>query len=143
MAGPVIVVSVPPEKICWRGTPTYAGNSVYTADGEPLAPAWSMISLPLIGDVQANRLRANQLADRIKERLKDYMESPTVSVSVIQVNSYIIYVLGEVTTPGKYQLKSYATVLQAIAVAGGFTQFASKNNLRVIRNGVNGHGEQG
>ena len=102
-----------------------------------------MISLPLIGDVQANGLHANKLADRIKERFKEYMESPTVSVSVTQVNSYSIYVLGEVTNPGKYQLKSYATVLQAIAVAGGFTQFASKNNLRVIRNGVNGHGEQG
>jgi polysaccharide export outer membrane protein len=100
-----------------------------------------MISLPLIGDVLAKGLTANQLATRIAERLKEFKENPSVSVSVKEVNSYYIYVLGEVSKPGKYQLKSFTTVLQAIAVAGGFTLFASKNNLQVIRNSANGDGQ--
>jgi polysaccharide export outer membrane protein len=100
-----------------------------------------MISLPLIGDVLAKGLTANQLATRIAERLKEFKENPSVSVSVKEVNSYYIYVLGEVSKPGKYQLKSFTPVLQAIAVAGGFTLFASKNNLQVIRNSANGDGQ--
>jgi polysaccharide export outer membrane protein len=99
-----------------------------------------MISLPLIGDVPASGLTANELADEIGLRLKTFKEHPTVSVSVKEVNSYIVYLLGEVTKPGKYQLKSYTTVLQAIAMAGGFTPFASKNRMHVLRNGQNGGG---
>jgi len=56
-----------------------------------------------------------------------------VTVSVKEVNSYYVYVLGEVTKPGKFQLKSHATVLQAVAIAGGFTVFAAKNKMTVIR----------
>jgi polysaccharide export outer membrane protein len=100
-----------------------------------------VISLPLIGDVQARGLTANQLATRIAERLKEFKENPSVSVSVKEVNSYYVYVLGEVAKPGKYQLKSYTTVLQAIAVAGGFTLYASKNRLQVVRNSANGDGQ--
>lgn len=99
-----------------------------------------LISLPLIGDVRASGLTAEQLVQRIGERLKEFKESPSVSVSVREVNSYQVYVLGEVAKPGKYALKSYTTVLQAIATAGGFTQFASKNNIQVLRNGTNGDG---
>ncbi len=97
-----------------------------------------MISMPLIGDVRASGLVTDRLAREIAERLKAYMESPTVSVSVKQVNSYSFYILGEVANPGKFQLKSYATVLQAIALAGGFTQFASRNKIQVICNSANG-----
>jgi polysaccharide biosynthesis/export protein len=66
-------------------------------------------------------------------RLKDYKENPNVSVVVQQVNSYGIYVLGEVAHPGKYQLKSYTTVLQAVSMAGGFTPYASKNKMFMLR----------
>lgn len=100
-----------------------------------------MISMPLIGDVRASGLTANQLADQISKRLAEYKERPTVAVSVKEVNSYIIYVLGEVTKPGKYQLKTYTTVLQAISMAGGFTPFASKNRMQVVRNSRNGTGD--
>ena len=65
------------------------------------------ISMPLIGDVKAAGLQANELAKRIADRLTEYMASPTVSVQVKEVNSYFIYVLGEVTKPGKYPLKTY------------------------------------
>jgi len=99
-----------------------------------------MISIPLIGDVEAKGVTANQLAERLAARLKDFKESPSVTVTVKEVNSYNVYVLGEVTKPGKYQLKSHTTVLQAIAMAGGFTIYASKNKMQVVRNISNGDG---
>jgi len=92
-----------------------------------------MISMPLIGDVPAANLTANTLAKRISDRLTEYMASPIVSVQLKEVNSYFIYVLGEVTKPGKYPLKSYANVMQGISLAGGFTPFAKKNKMKVLR----------
>jgi polysaccharide export outer membrane protein len=98
-----------------------------------------LISMPLIGDVQAAGLTADALAQRIAERLKQYLAtSPAVSVSVKELNSYSVYVLGEVAKPGKFQLKSYITVLQAISMAGGFTDYAKKNRLQVVRVTQNG-----
>ena len=101
-----------------------------------------LISMPLIGDIPAAGITANDLAKRIAERLKEFMATPTVSVQVKEVNSYFIYVLGEVTKPGKYPLKSYATVMQGVSLAGGFTPFASKNKMHVLRVSSNGFGEQ-
>jgi len=92
------------------------------------------ISLPLIGDIQAGGLTPSQLRDEIVKRLKVYQESPTVSVIIQQINSLNIYVIGEVSRPGQYRLKSNTTLLQLLAMAGGFTQFASKNNIILIRN---------
>jgi polysaccharide biosynthesis/export protein len=93
-----------------------------------------LISMPLIGDIQAAGLTADALAQRITEHLKQYFATtPAVSVSVKTINSYSVFVLGEVAKPGKYQLKSYTTVLQAISLAGGFTQYASKNKLQIVR----------
>ena len=100
-----------------------------------------MISLPLVGDVQASGVTADQLGERIAERLKEFKENPSVTVSVKQVNSYNIYVLGEVPKPGKYQLRSYTTVLQAIAMAGGFTPYASRGKIQVVRDSANGEGK--
>jgi polysaccharide export outer membrane protein len=98
-----------------------------------------LISMPLIGDVQAAGLTADALAQRISDRLKQYIATtPAVSVSVKELNSYSVYVLGEVTKPGKFQLKSYVTVLQAISMAGGFTEWAKKNKLQVVRVSQNG-----
>jgi polysaccharide biosynthesis/export protein len=92
------------------------------------------ISLPLVGDVQASGLSASQVAE-IKE-------NPNVSVSVREVNSYFVYVLGEVQRPGKYPIKSYATVLQGVSLAGGFTNFAAKNRMAVLRTVTKSSGDQ-
>lgn len=100
------------------------------------------ISLPLIGDVQASGLNSSQVAAKIAARLTEFKENPNVSVSLKEVNSYFIYVLGEVLKPGKYPLKSYATVLQGVSMAGGFTQFASKNRMQVIRAHTNEDGKE-
>ena len=99
-----------------------------------------MISMPVIGDVQAAGLTSDQLAERITARLKEYKENPTVSVSVKEINSYNVFVIGEVAKPGKYQLKSYTTILQAISIAGGFTPYASRNKLQIVRHITNGNG---
>ena len=103
------------------------------------------ITLPLIGDVPAAGLTANVLAKRISERLTEYVSSPVVTVQVKEVNSYFIYVMGEVVKPGKYPLKSYVNVMQGIALGGGFAPFANKNKIKVLRNvstGAAGHEEK-
>lgn len=97
-----------------------------------------LISLPIIGDVQAAGITADELAKDISERLKKFVANPAVSVSVKELNSYSIYVMGEVTKPGKFQLKTYTTLLQAISMAGGFTEYAKKNSLQVVRTKPNG-----
>ena len=91
------------------------------------------ISLPLVGDVAAVGLTADQLTKEIAARLKGYKDTPNVSVVVQQVNSYSVFVMGEVAKPGRYQLKTYSTILQAISLAGGFTPYAAKNRMFVLR----------
>lgn len=94
------------------------------------------ISLPLIGDIQAAGRTAETLRKAILEMVKKYQENAVVSIIVKNINSYKIYVLGEVVKPGLYTLKAKTTLLQAIALAGGFTQFASKNRIVVVRESV-------
>lgn len=92
------------------------------------------ISLPLIGDIQAAGLTTEQLRVSIAEKLQSYYkEPPQISVILQQINSYAIYVLGEVRSPGKYVVKTDTTFLQAVTLAGGFTEFASKNRIMVRR----------
>jgi len=97
-----------------------------------------LISMPIIGDFQAAGLSANELAQRIADRLRQFVQNPAVSVNVKELNSYSVFVVGEVIKPGKYQLKSYVTVLQAISMAGGFTEYAKRNRLQVVRLKMNG-----
>ena len=91
------------------------------------------ISLPLIGDVVAVSRTSAQLTEEISTRLKSYMENPTVSIVVKEVNSYAIFVLGEVVKPGRYPLKSKTTLLQAVTLASGFTPVASRNKIVIFR----------
>lgn len=96
------------------------------------------ISLPLVGDVAAAGRTVAQLAEAIAERLKEFKENPQVAIVVKEVNSYAIYVLGEVSKPGKYPLKSKTTLLQAITLASGFTVAAARNKIVVFRFGDQG-----
>jgi polysaccharide export outer membrane protein len=122
LLGPEDVLDI----VVWKNDELSQKGVVVRPDGK--------ISMPLIGEVIAGGLTSNQLASQIASRLKEFKERPTVSVSVKEVNSYYVYVMGEVGKPGKYQLKSHATVLQALAVANGFTVYAAKNKMQVIRN---------
>jgi polysaccharide export outer membrane protein len=98
------------------------------------------ISLPLIGDITAVGKTAAQLSGDISAKLKEYKENPSVSIVVKEVNSYVIYVLGEVLKPGKYPLKSKTTLLQAITIASGLTPNAARNKIVVFRFAKDGGG---
>jgi len=91
------------------------------------------ISLPLIHDIKAAGLTPLQLEAAITERLKGFYENPTVSVTVMETNSFKVYVSGEVRTPGVYKLRSETTILQIIPMAGGFTDWAKQRKILVIR----------
>jgi len=92
-----------------------------------------MISLPLLNDVQAAGLTAFELRNILAQKLAAYMPNPEVSVIVLDVRSFKVSVMGEVARPGRFELKSAATVVDVIAMAGGFTQFASRSKIVVIR----------
>lgn len=92
-----------------------------------------MISLPLVNDVQAEGLTPMELRDILKKKLAEYLPSPEVSVIVNEVRSFNVTVIGEVSKAGRLNLKSRATVLEALALAGGFTQFASKSRIVILR----------
>lgn len=98
------------------------------------------ISLPLLGDISAVAKTPVQLTEEISTGLRAFMESPTISIMVKEVNSYQIYVLGEVNKPGKYPLKSKTTLLQGITVAGGFTTMAARNKIVIFRFSKDGEG---
>jgi len=92
------------------------------------------ISVPLIQDIQAEGLTAGELADLIQQRLLSFIKEPQVTVVVLQVNSAKFFVVGEVNKPGTYFLRGYVSVLQALAMAQGFTTFASPRKIRIVRN---------
>ena len=91
------------------------------------------ISLPLLHDVQAAGLTPMQLRDKIAAALAEFMPNPEVSVTVLEVRSYRVSVLGEVQKPGVLQLKAPTTVLEAIALSGGFRDFASPSKIVIFR----------
>jgi len=91
------------------------------------------ISLPLLNDVQASGLTAMQLAGSIRDGLTKYLTNPQVTVTVVEINSRRVYVTGEVLRTGAIPLLPNMTVLQALASAGGFTQFAKLKDIYLLR----------
>ena len=96
------------------------------------------ITLPLINEVVAAGLTPEQLRERIKEGLARFVEDPSVTVGVKQINSRKVFITGMVNKPGVYPLASTTTVLQLISVAGGLNEFADSKKIVVMRteNGV-------
>ncbi len=90
-------------------------------------------SFPLVGDVQATAKTVEQIREEIKERLKKYIPEPVVSVSLLKVTGYKIYVIGRVNKPGEFVTGRFVDVLQALAMAGGLTPFAAENDIRILR----------
>ena len=91
------------------------------------------ISFPLLNDVQASGRTALELKGTIEEGLTDYVDSPEVTVTVRSPVSQRFYILGEVARTGEYPIVKNLTVLQAFAVAGGFTEWASKKEIILFR----------
>jgi len=92
-----------------------------------------MISLPLLNDVRASGLSPMQLRGWLTTALEKYMPSPLVSVIVREVHSFKVSVIGEVKTPGRYELRSRTTVLDVLAMAGGLSQYASRARITILR----------
>jgi len=91
------------------------------------------ISFPLLNDVQAAGLTPTQLKKSLEAGLKDYVSTPEVTVTIVESGSQRFYILGEVVNTGEYPLVKHLTVLQAFALAGGFTEWASKDEILVLR----------
>jgi polysaccharide biosynthesis/export protein len=91
------------------------------------------ITLPLIGDLEASTYTPIELRDTITTSLKEYITNPTVTVIVVEALASQIYVMGEVTNPGSMQLHGPTTILQALAMAGGFKEFANTKDVKVLR----------
>ncbi|MGD0480580.1 MAG: polysaccharide biosynthesis/export family protein [Terracidiphilus sp.] len=118
--GPEDVLSVS----VWK-EPTLSANPLVRPDG--------MISLPLLGDVQASGLTPLKLADEIAEKLKKYVQNPTVFVIVNAINSKKIYFLGEAGKSGPIPMTPGMTLLEAISSAGGLSQFANAKKIYILR----------
>ena len=91
------------------------------------------ISLPLVNDVPAAGLTPQALRDALAAKLSAYIADPVVSVIVREVNSFKVSVIGQVRTPGRVNISGQTTVLDAIAQAGGFTEFAARSRIVLLR----------
>jgi len=96
------------------------------------------ISLPLVGEVQAAGQTPLKLEVEIAAKLKSFISEPEVTVIVQQINSQKFNILGMVNKPGSYMISNSATVLDAIALAGGFRDFAKQKNIYVLRQNADG-----
>jgi polysaccharide export outer membrane protein len=119
--GPNDVLSI----VVWKQPDISAGQIPVRPDGR--------ISLPLAGEIEVSGLTARQIKEVVTERLKEYVTEPNVTVMVLQVNYPVVYVVGEVTRPGPVPIRQDTTVLQLISMAGGFTSFADRDDVKILR----------
>jgi polysaccharide export outer membrane protein len=110
--------------IVWK-EPQLSGKVRVVADGT--------VTIPLAGPVPAEGLTCDQLQTDLTKRLGQYTQNPNVTVRVAVPASQLFYILGEVTKPGSYPLRSDEVLSQALAQAGGFTLFADQGAIRIVR----------
>ena len=91
------------------------------------------ITFPLVGDVQAAGRTPKQLTDDLTKLLTKYIKDPVVTVTVDEINSFKVAIVGEVATQGVLTLRRRTRLLEAIALSGGLSQYADKSNLVLIR----------
>lgn len=96
------------------------------------------ITMPLIGDILANGRTTGEVRNEITNRLLQFMNSPVVTVTVQEIRSRKINVVGEIMKPGSFPLSNSMTVIDAIALAGGFKEFAKPSKMYVLRMNPNG-----
>ncbi len=114
------------QVLVWREPDASMPETVVQADGK--------ISVPLIGEVEAAGLTVMELQKCLTEKIDRYIHNPVVTVHTKQINSRKVYVMGAVKKEGPILLLRPMTVLQALNEAGGFTEFAKKNRIYVLRN---------
>jgi polysaccharide export outer membrane protein len=110
--------------ITWK-EPDFSKEVIVRLDGK--------ITFPLLDDIQAEGRTPVDIKNEIASRLKQYVSDPLVTVMIKAPQGHKFYVLGEVARPGEYQLIKELTVLQAFALAGGFTQWAAKDEIILLR----------
>lgn len=91
------------------------------------------IGLKLIGEVPAAGMTIATLRQFLAEKYRDFVPEAEVSVSLKEMNSFKVYLLGKVSKPGEYRVKSQLTALQALAMAGGFTAYANERGVKILR----------
>jgi polysaccharide biosynthesis/export protein len=91
------------------------------------------ISFPLVQDLRAAGITPEKLKEDIETELKEYLDSPNVTVVVDSILSYKVFVTGKVQNPGEFVREKPVSVLQALSLAGGFQDYANRNNISVIR----------
>ena len=91
------------------------------------------VRFPLIGQLNLQGQAAEELEQQVINKLKKFIPEPIVSVSVLQANSMIIYVIGKVNHPGRFEILKNIDVLQALAVAGGLNPFAREKEIKIFR----------
>jgi len=96
------------------------------------------ITLPLVGDVRAEGRTSAELRDTLVESLKEYNNNPVVTVIVVETVPPVFYVMGEVNAPGTLPIKGQISAVQALAMAGGFKDFAKKKDIIIQRKGPAG-----
>lgn len=99
----------------------------------PIRPD-GLISLPLIGEVRVVGKTPEEVRIELTEAFQEFVTAPSVSVVIEQINSWKVFVLGEVQAPGAYDVLKPMTLMQLIAMAGGTTEFAKKDEIVVLRN---------
>jgi polysaccharide export outer membrane protein len=111
--------------VFWR-EPEMSGDVTVRPDGR--------ITVPVVGEIQAAGLAPTALQEQIAAAAAKYINAPNVVVVVRAINSRKVFVTGRVTTPGAHSLIGPLTVMQAIALAGGLTEYANEKNITVLRN---------
>jgi polysaccharide biosynthesis/export protein len=96
------------------------------------------VTLPLVGDVSAAGMTPAKLGESLSEKLRAYLTNPVVTVIVAEATPPAVYVMGEVNSPGMLPLRAPLNVMQALAMAGGFKEFANTKNIRILRRGASG-----
>jgi len=91
------------------------------------------ITFPLVGDVQAAGKTPKQLTDDLTKSIARYIKEPVVTVVVEEINNFKVFILGEVTVQGVQNLRRRTRLIEAIAMAGGVTQFADRSNVVLLR----------
>ncbi len=96
------------------------------------------ISFPIVGIISVAGKTIEELQILLQEQLEEYIQGPEVLVSLLTVEGNEIYVIGEVVRPGPYMMTKNLKVMQALSMAGGLTPYASRNNIRILRETADG-----
>lgn len=104
-----------------------------TLSRQVVVPPDSVISFPLIGDVDVTGLTVKDLRKTVAEKLSEYIPDATVTVLLFQINSMKAYVIGKVNKPGEFPISMETNVMQVLAMAGGLNPFASPGRILILR----------